>query len=87
MVQSSKRLLVSLYERTHTILYLRWQSLRRNNDYKNDVQECLSNLQALYEQWVTQQQTRDPHPALSQNVSALAIEVDEIWRRDRARLP
>ncbi len=55
-------------ERTRTILHLRWQAIRRNPKYQLDVQECLSNLDALYDQLITQQQTLDPPPTLPENI-------------------
>lgn len=83
MALSSKSTPISLYKRRVRVLYVLWQSLRRNDNYKNDVQECLSNLQALYDQWLTQQQTLGPRPPLSPNASALAREIDDIWRQER----
>ena len=71
-------------ERTRTILYLRWQAIRRNPKYQLDVQECLSNLDALYDQLITQQQTLDPPPTLPENICELAAKIDELLRHDRS---
>jgi hypothetical protein len=74
----------SFDERTRTILHLRWQALRRNLSYQLDVQECLSNLEALYDQLITQQQTLDPPPTLPENVCELAAKIDELLQHDRS---
>jgi hypothetical protein len=86
MSRSSKQGPLSLDERTSTILYLRWQALRNRTDYKDAAEQCLRNLQALYDRLIAQQQTLDSPPPLSVPASALATEIDERLRRGRSKL-
>jgi len=66
-----------------TVLFNHWQALRRSERYQRAAQECLRNLQALYDQWVTEQQALNP-PLLSENAAVLARELENILR-DLAR--
>jgi hypothetical protein len=72
--------ILSCDERTRTILYLRWQALRRHSSYQLAVHECLSNLQVLYDQWITQKQMLAPLTILPENIRELAAEIDGILR-------
>jgi hypothetical protein len=86
MARSKKGTLVpSCDERTRRIFYLHWQFLRRSEHYKDAAEECLRNLQALYDQLITQQQTLAPPPALSTPASALATKIDGLLRHSRPR--
>jgi hypothetical protein len=86
MSRSSKKIPLSLDERTSTILYVRWQALRNRNDYKNAAEECLRNLRALYNQLIAQQQTLASPPTLSTSASALATEIDQMLQRTSPKL-
>jgi hypothetical protein len=82
MAQSSTSNPLSFFsdKDTHTVLFNHWQALRRSEKYQRAAQECLRNLQALYDQWVTEQQALHPSP-LATNAAALATEINEILRR------
>jgi hypothetical protein len=66
-----------------TVLFRQWQALRRNEKYQRAAQECLRNLQALYDQWVMERQTLRARPALSPNASAVTTEIDGLARINR----
>lgn len=76
----------SFYDDEHTqaVFFRHWQALRRREAYKRDAQECLRNLQALYDQWITDRQTLGPRPTLSPNASAITTEIDGLVRINRS---
>ena len=60
--------------------------MRRSGKYQRAAQECLSNLQGLHDQWVTERQALGPRPALSTNASAVATEIDGLLRINRSQI-
>jgi hypothetical protein len=64
----------------YTVLFNLWQALRRSEKYERAAQECLKNLRALYDQWVTAQQALHP-PPLSHNAAPVAAAIHELLHR------